>query len=90
MNRDTTAAVAVIAAELSRDSDEQLNYQRDALEEALEHLRNNDIPSAVHVLGDAVDHAHRPGWTETRPEVAVCVEAFRLLTNSVRQEGGVA
>ncbi|MDZ7811864.1 MAG: hypothetical protein U5L74_01560 [Ideonella sp.] len=38
------------------------------------------MAAAVHTLGDGIDHAHRPGWTETRREVGVCVEAFNILT----------
>lgn len=38
------------------------------------------LAAAVHSLGDGIDHAHRPGWTETRDEVAVCVQAFQILT----------
>jgi len=63
------------------------NYQRWALEAARENLLAGDVDAAVHKLGDAIDHAHRPGWTETRAEVAVCIDAFRILT---AKTGGAA
>lgn len=89
MNENIAAAACIIAVELTtREYD--INYQRGCLQEALEFLCNHDIPGAIHTLGDAIDHAHRDGWTETRPEVAVCVMVFDLLTKGVRQEGGAA
>ncbi|MGY0197689.1 hypothetical protein ACWA7J_21705 [Leptothrix sp. BB-4] len=63
------------------------NYQRGQLQAARDHLEVDNVPAAVHALGDAVDHAHRPGWTETRDEVAVCIKAFRILTEKA---GGAA
>jgi hypothetical protein len=38
------------------------------------------MAAAVQSLGDGIDHAHRPGYTETRREVGVCIEAFNILT----------
>ena len=52
----------------------------DAAEKSLDAVIQQHVAEAVQTLGDAVDHAHRDGWTETRKEVAVCVEAFRILT----------
>jgi hypothetical protein len=38
------------------------------------------IAAAVQALGDAIDHAHRDGFTEERDEVRACEQAFNILT----------
>jgi hypothetical protein len=84
-----TIAACIIAVELTT-REENFTYQRGCLREALEFLCDHDMPGAIHALGNAIDHAYRPDWTETRPEVAVCEEAFQVLTCGPRQKGGAA
>lgn len=57
-----------------------VNYERESLYEALSWINNCELEEAVATLGQAVEHAFREKWTETRPEADACKEAFDILT----------
>lgn len=62
------------------------NYERMALEEVVDALEAEppEIHRAAQVAADAVDHAHRPHYTETRPEVDVCMLVSRCLQGALQ------
>lgn len=83
-------ADALLLLSLTLSMKTEWNYQLSAMKEAFDCLLEDDVPGAVHALGDAVDHANRDGWTEDRPEAVHCLALFRLLTNPANKSEDAA
>lgn len=56
------------------------NYERESLYEALSSINDCDLEDAIATLGQAVEHAFREKFSETRPEAEACKQAFDILT----------